>query len=128
MVATELGASFIQRGPFGDASTFSQGGGWQGTLTGLDPDSCVLVQDSAYDHKPIFVIDRQYNSVFIADTGIVGQLGGMTEGSAITSVNDRLFANLYSFLIGIVCNGPPADCFFYEDPFEKCNPPPPSIR
>jgi len=121
MVATDLGASFIRDGPFGDASTFSQGGSWQGTLTSLSPDACVLIRDSSGSQKPIMVIDRKYNSVFLSDVDILTDLGGMTSGSAVSSVNDRLFGNLYSFLTGIVCNGPPADCEFNVDPFEICN-------
>lgn len=123
MTATELGDSFIKDGPFGDASTFSQGGGWKGVLTTLPADdTCVLMNDAA--NRPVIVLDRNYNSVFFSDVDIITQLGGLTEGSGITSTNDRLFGNLYAFLTGILCNGPPVDCYFYEDPFEMCNPPP----
>jgi len=123
MTATQLGDSFIKDGPFGDASTFSQGGGWKGVLTTLPvDDTCVLMSDAA--NRPVIVLDRNYNSVFFSDVDIITQLGGLTEGSGITGTNDRLFGNLYAFLTGILCNGPPVDCYFYEDPFEMCNPPP----
>lgn len=122
MTATELGDSFIERGPFGNAAQFSQGGSWKGTLSTLDESACVLVHDAL--NKPVFVIDMEYSSIFIADSGIVTTLGGTSSGGGISTVNDQLFGNLYAFLMGIVCLGPPADCHFDTDPFTKCNPPP----
>merc|ERR1719215_970179 len=66
MRATQLGDSFIKDGPFGDASTFSQGGGWKGVLTTLPvDDTCVLMNDAA--NRPVIVLDRNYNSVFFSD-------------------------------------------------------------
>lgn len=118
MTSTELGRPLDTSGPFGAAPAFNQGGGWQGTLTTLDEDACVMIRDAT--GKPTFALDVEYGSVFMADCGMLTELAGMTEGSAITSINDKMFGNLYSFLIAMVCYGPPETCEFETDPFTIC--------
>lgn len=118
MTSTPLGRALDTNGPFGPAHSFNQGGSWQGTLSTLDEDACVLVREAT--GKPIMVMDREYGSVFVSDCGILTDYGGMTSGSALSSVNDIMFANLYAFLIGIVCYGPPETCDFETDPFTIC--------
>jgi len=110
MTPTSLGKAILDHGAFGDVGNFNQGGSWKGVLGKLDPQSCVLIKDAK--NWPIAVLDLSMGSVFMSDVDIITQLGGLSNGGGISSQNDWVFGNMYGFLIGIVCNGPPAGCDF----------------
>ena len=111
MHPTPVGSPVINSGPFGRVGDFNQGGGRRGVLAGYPPTkACLLIKDRR--GEPVMVFDLVLGSIFMSDVDMVTELGGLRRGSGISSANDRLFANLYAFMIGIVCNGPPTTCAF----------------
>eukprot|EP00930_Biecheleria_cincta_P066009 TRINITY_DN5195_c0_g1_i9.p1 TRINITY_DN5195_c0_g1~~TRINITY_DN5195_c0_g1_i9.p1 ORF type:complete len:311 (-),score=61.56 TRINITY_DN5195_c0_g1_i9:384-1238(-) len=126
MEASKLGGSIVDSGPFGAVGKFNQGGSWKGTIDKVPANACTLIHDQ--DDKPIMVLDVDLGSVFVSDVDLLTTLGGISENSEISAANDRLLGNLYAFMIGIVCNGPPADCEFMDKPFTVCEQPKPAPK
>jgi hypothetical protein len=121
MEASKLGGSIVDSGPFGAVGKFNQGGSWKGTIDKVPANACTLIKDQ--DDKPIMTMDVDLGSVFVSDVDLFTTLGGISKNSEISSANDKLLGNLYAFMIGIVCNGPPADCEFMDKPFTICEAP-----
>ncbi len=93
---TALGAATtIFNGPFGTITSFSQGGGFQGTLSGGTGD--VLASDNA--NKAVFVKDNVYNDIVVGDVDIFTSLGGISNGNVVTNNNDKVLANAFAYLI-----------------------------
>ena len=94
---TALGSTTtIFKGPFGTVTTFDQGGGFQGIFSNIDT-SCgtkVLAVDS--NNEPVIYTDGNYDDFLVGDVDIFTTLGGVTSGNAITSNNDKLFANIWA--------------------------------
>eukprot|EP00930_Biecheleria_cincta_P066034 TRINITY_DN51_c0_g1_i3.p1 TRINITY_DN51_c0_g1~~TRINITY_DN51_c0_g1_i3.p1 ORF type:complete len:497 (-),score=107.76 TRINITY_DN51_c0_g1_i3:158-1573(-) len=121
MEASKLGGSIVDSGPFGSVGKFNQGGSWQGTIDEVPASACTLIKDQ--DEKPIMTLDVNLGSVFVSDVDLLTTLGGISKSAEVSSANDKLLGNLYAFMIGIVCNGPPADCEFMDKPFTVCETP-----
>jgi hypothetical protein len=89
----------IFNGPFGTISSFSQGGSYQAyfaTLNGACSTKKLAVDNS---NRTVMYLDGIYNDLIIADVDILTTLGGVTSGSAITSNNDKLFGNIWAFVV-----------------------------
>ncbi|KMQ65043.1 hypothetical protein ACM46_12675 [Chryseobacterium angstadtii] len=88
----------IFNGPFGSIRSFNQGGGFQAYF-GSSFNPC-FAAFSAVDarHRNVMHIDNVYNDLLVADVDTFTTLGGVTPGGAITSNNDRLFANIFAFV------------------------------
>ncbi|MCT2560414.1 hypothetical protein [Chryseobacterium herbae] len=92
------GGNKIFNGPFGNIKTFNQAGNVQAYFkSAINP--CFTAY-SAVDgkHRNVMYLDTQYNDLIIADVDIFTTVGGVTSGNAISSNNDRLFANLWAFV------------------------------
>ncbi|MCD1117786.1 DUF6923 family protein [Chryseobacterium turcicum] len=88
----------IFNGPFGNITSFNQGGGFQGyfnTINSLCTVSPLAVNGNT---QPVMYIDGIYNDLMIADVDILTTIGGVTAGNAVTSNNDRLFMNIWAFV------------------------------
>lgn len=99
----------IFNGPFGVVTSFTQGGGFQGVFSGI-PNDCgttVLAKDA--NNKPVYFIDAVYKDLLIGDVDIFTSLGGITNGGAITSNNDKLYANTWAYIAKIATCGPTVD-------------------
>lgn len=88
----------IFKGPFGNVTSFTQGGGFQGVFSGIPNDCGTTILANDANGKPVFFRDAVYKDLLIGDVDILTSLGGITAGSAITSNNDRLYANLWAYI------------------------------
>lgn len=91
----------IFNGPFGTVSTFNQGGSFQAYFNNLSPlcSTKSVAVDGSATPRTVMYIDGFYNDLMIADVDILTTVGGVTGGSAITSNNDKLFANIWAYAI-----------------------------
>ncbi len=88
----------IFNGPFGNVTSFTQGGGFQGIFSGIPNDCGTTILANDANGKPVFFRDAVYKDLLIGDVDILTSLGGITAGSAITSNNDKLYANLWAYI------------------------------
>lgn len=94
-------ASPIFRGPFGTITSFNQSGTYQAYFNSIN--SVCSPQPLATDssNRAVMYIDGLYNDLIIADVDILTKLGGsnVTTGGNINSNGDRLFANIWAFVV-----------------------------
>lgn len=89
----------IFNGPFGTVTSFDQGGGYQAyfaSINSLCSGTSPLAVDAS--NRAVMYIDGTYGDLMLADVDILTTYGGVTAGNAITSNNDRLFANIWAFV------------------------------
>merc|ERR1712226_1188410 len=92
--------SHVMSGVFGTTANFRQGGSWKGNFQSLPAKNkyCTLVQTNT--GRPTILIDKKSGSVFFSDIDQISQLGGTSNSDQCgRSNNDRLFCNLYTFLL-----------------------------
>lgn len=96
----------IFKGPFGNVASFTQGGGFQGIFSGIPNDCGTTILANDANGKPVFFRDAVYKDLLIGDVDIMTSLGGITNGNAITSNNDKLYANLWAYIAkAATCGG-----------------------
>ncbi|MBD8083946.1 beta strand repeat-containing protein [Chryseobacterium caseinilyticum] len=98
-VPTALGGqTSIFNGPFGNVNSFTQGGSFQAHFSSIN--SVCSISPLAVDgnNRAVIYVDGAYNDIMIADVDILTTIGSVTSGSAITSNNDRVFANFWAFV------------------------------
>lgn len=83
----------IFNGPFGKVESFSQGGSYQGSLSGGS--STILATDA--QNKATILLDIPTGDIILGDVDILTTLGGITTGSTVTNNNDKLFANIWAY-------------------------------
>lgn len=86
-------ATRIFNGPFGNVTSFGQGGGYQGSLAGGT--STVLAQDNT--GRATIALDIPTGDIILGDVDILTELGGISSGGNISNNNDRLFANIWAY-------------------------------
>ncbi|KQT20533.1 hypothetical protein ASG31_17350 [Chryseobacterium sp. Leaf404] len=99
---TAYGAvSPILNGPFGTITQVNQNGSYQAYFN--TSNSVCSPQPLATDNndRPVMYIDGLYNDLIIADVDILTNLGGVnvSNGSSISTNGDRLFANIWAFVV-----------------------------
>ncbi|WP_157844523.1 thrombospondin type 3 repeat-containing protein [Chryseobacterium sp. Leaf394] len=94
-------ASPIFNGPFGTITQFEQAGTYQAYFNSIN--SVCSPQPLAMDNsnRAVMYIDGLYNDLIIADVDILTNPGGnnVSNGGNITSNGDRLFANIWAFVV-----------------------------
>ncbi|AYN00707.1 hypothetical protein EAG08_10610 [Chryseobacterium sp. 3008163] len=89
----------IFNGPFGNITSFNQGGSYQGYFTNIVSPCNTGALATDQNNNPVISLDGNYNDLMIADVDILTTIGGVTNGNAITSNNDKLFANIWAFVV-----------------------------
>jgi Bacterial Ig domain len=95
----------IFNGPFGNVTSFTQGGGFQGIFSGIPTNCSTTILANDANGKPVFFRDAVYKDLLIADVDILTSLGGISSGSTITTNNDKLFANLWNYIAKVATCG-----------------------
>jgi len=98
-------------GPFGEVSSFNQGGSYQGVITsGPSTGFTVLAVDNL--GRPTAVIDSLTNDLIFGDIGIFcgGGAGSISFGDEVNNKNDRFTCNIFALGCSIAGNqNPPND-------------------
>lgn len=116
---TPLGAvSPIFNGPFGTVASFTQGGGFQAYFnSALSCSQQSLARDNS--GRTTVYIDGVYNDILLSDIDILTSLGDVSAGNAITTNNDKLFANIWAFAINqSLCSGLDTDADLIPNQFD----------
>jgi len=95
-------------GPFGDVSSFNQGGTYQGVITSGPPTGfTVLAVDNL--GRPTAVIDSLTNDLIFGDIGIFcgGGAGSISFGDEVNNKNDRFTCNIFALGCSIAGNQNP---------------------
>jgi len=95
-------------GPFGDVSSFNQGGSYQGVITSGPPTGfTVLAVDNL--GRPTAVIDSLTNDLIFGDIGIFcgGGAGSISFGDEVNNKNDRFTCNIFALGCSIAGNQNP---------------------
>ncbi|WP_312076363.1 hypothetical protein [Chryseobacterium sp.] len=94
-------ATPIFNGPFGTITSFNQAGTYQAYFNSIN--SVCSPQPLAVDasNRAVMYIDGLYNDLIIANVDILTKLGGtnVTTGANVTSNGDKLFANIWAFVV-----------------------------
>lgn len=113
---TMLGEEVVS-GPFGQTTQFNQGGSFQGHYTLFPSYACaVAVDNTSPDPRPTILLNGETGDFYIADWGILGSTGGVTNSPNITSNNDILYANMMNSAARVVIEGPTDVCSFFLCP------------
>ncbi|MEN0006816.1 MAG: DUF11 domain-containing protein [Bacteroidota bacterium] len=110
---TPLGEQVLN-GPFGNVASFNQAGTTQGTFVSFPSTACAVVQDA--DGDATGVLNTVTGDVYLADAGLIGENGGLTNSANITSNTDIFYANLYHSLARLVVFTPSNACNFFGCP------------
>jgi len=98
-------------GPFGEVSSFNQGGSYQGVITESPSTGfTVLAVDNL--GRPTAVIDSLTNDLIFGDIGIFcgGGAGSISFGNEVNNKNDRFTCNIFALGCSIAGNqNPPND-------------------
>ncbi len=100
----EGAASLIFSGPFGTIPNAAQGGAVQGNFSSLPEDIVLLATDN--ESNPNLYLDCLTLDLVLADGDGHNDLGGVTVGAAITSDNDKFWANTIAYMDAL--QDPPA--------------------
>jgi len=95
-------------GPFGEVSSFNQGGTYQGVITsGPSTGFTVLAVDNL--GRPTAVIDSLTNDLIFGDIGIFcgGGAGSISFGDEVNNKNDRFTCNIFALGCSIAGNQNP---------------------
>ncbi|WP_128755353.1 DUF4347 domain-containing protein, partial [Aquimarina sediminis] len=87
--------TIIFRGPFGNLVSFDQAGGVQGSLSGGDGVSYAK-NSSGGD---VILRDNPTGDLIVSDVDILTSLGGVSNGAAISTNNDRVMLNIFAYVI-----------------------------
>ncbi|CAI8812922.1 DUF1028 domain-containing protein [Chryseobacterium sp. IT-36CA2] len=82
----------IFSGPFGNITSFQQGGGTQSYFSKMPLNAVVLGVNA--NNKPVLVYDCTTRDILCADTDIFTSLGTVSTGLLINNDNDRILSNL----------------------------------
>ena len=88
----------IFAGPFGGVTSFNQAGGARGYFSEMPAGTQVLAVNQ--DGLPTIVMDSETGDILLSDNGIVNSQnkeGNYTDGTAVSSMTERLFMNLINF-------------------------------
>ncbi|WP_217876496.1 hypothetical protein [Pseudoalteromonas shioyasakiensis] len=88
----------IFAGPFGGVTSFYQAGGAKGYFSEMPAGTQVLAINQ--DGLPTIVMDSETGDILLSDNGIVNSQnkeGNYTDGTAVSSMTERLFMNLINF-------------------------------
>jgi len=95
-------------GPFGEVSSFNQGGSYQGVITSGPPTGFTIL---AVDNlgRPTAVIDSLTNDLIFGDIGIFcgGGAGSISFGDEVNNKNDRFTCNIFALGCSIAGNQNP---------------------
>ncbi|HCM33879.1 thrombospondin type 3 repeat-containing protein, partial [Chryseobacterium sp.] len=90
----------IFNGPFGNITSYNQDASKQwffiNPATACNTGALAVYGGNAA--RPEMYIDGTYNDLMISGVNILTTKGGVTAGNAITSTNDKLFANIFAFV------------------------------
>lgn len=96
---TPLGSqTAIFNGPFGNVTSFSQGGSFQAHFSSIN--SVCSASPLAVDgnSRAVIYVDGAYNDIMISDVDILTTIGGMSSGNGVSTNNDRVFMNFWTFV------------------------------
>ena len=107
----------IFNGPFGDVSSFEQGGGFEAIFVNPQPAHEVLAVDNA--GRPTILVDEATNDLMVGDIGIFcsGSAGEISDSSLINNDNDIFALNIFA----LACDLAESPNFINET-FEACQP------